>query len=95
MKKSEKYSLASENIVMTEFEEGTLVFNIMDKSSCLLNETGSLILDLILEGKTSDDIASHISETFSVSLVAAKNDTNMFISDLESKKILKEAGNVR
>jgi len=94
MKKSEKYFLASENIVKTEFEEGTLIFDIMDKSSCLLNETGSLILDLILEGKTADDIASRISETFSVSLATAKNDTKMFISDLKSKKILMEAGDV-
>lgn len=94
MKESEKYFLASENIVKTKFEEGTLIFNIMDKSSCLLNDTGSLILDLVLQGKTLDEIASRISERFSISLVTAENDTKIFISDLRSKKILKEAGDV-
>ena len=94
MKESEKYFLASENIVKTKFEEGTLIFNIMDKSSCLLNDTGSLILDCILEGENSDEIASRISEQFSVSLVTAKNDTKMFISELKSMKVLKEAGDV-
>ena len=80
--------------MQTTFEEGTLIFNIMNKSSCLLNETGSLILNLVLQGKTPDEIALHISENFSISLVTAKDDTQMFIADLKSRKILKEAGDV-
>ena len=89
-----KYSLDSENILQTKFEEGTLVFHLMDKSSCLLNETGSFILDLVAEGKTSDEIASRISKQFSISVATAKNDLRMFVSELKSMKILKEAGHV-
>jgi hypothetical protein len=94
MKKSIKYSLDSENILQTKFKEGTLIFHIMDKSSCLLNETGSFILDLIAQGKTYDEIVSRISKQFSISITTAKNDTKMFISQLKSMKILKEAGDV-
>ncbi len=52
-----------------------------------LNETGALIWNMLLEGKSSDDIARRIAEEYDIDVKTAEADTKRFIKKLSEADI--------
>lgn len=55
-----------------------------------LNPTGKIIVNGIMDGKSTDDIISQICDEFEVDFNTAVSDAEMFIEDFKSKGIIQE-----
>lgn len=76
------YKLRSECSVRELGEEG-LLYDAHNKKVHVLNETGSIILSMIQNGKSIEDIASHLSEKYNVDIEEIKEDITSFIKQFE------------
>lgn len=53
-----------------------------------LNKTGSLILSLMIENCNIKEIPQKVHEKFEIDIKCAEKDTNLFIEELLTKKVL-------
>ncbi len=76
-----------ENIAISETG---FVFDPTEGESFTTNETGKIILKLLLQGKTKDEIKGYFLENFEVDELSLENDLNDFIQMLKNEHLIND-----
>ncbi len=76
-----------ENLAISETG---FVFDPTEGESFTTNETGKIILKLLLQGKTNEEIKKYFLENFEVDESTLEKDLNDFILMLKNERLIKE-----
>lgn len=67
---------------------GTVIFETLKEKVFVTNDTGAEIVDLLKEGKNSEEIACELAEVYGTTKEKISNDVNCFIENMVAQEVL-------
>src|SRR5947207_7121769 len=83
----------SEHIRTTITQDGAVLMNIKGGSMLTLNPSGSIIWQQLSDGRSPEQITSHLASEFGISREQASADVNEFLEQLEAQHLI-ESGEI-
>ena len=81
----------SEHIRTTITQDGAVLMNIKGGSMLTLNPSGSIIWQQLSDGRSPEQITSHLASEFGISREQASADVNEFLEQLEAQHLIESA----
>ncbi len=81
----------SENIRTSFNQDGAVLMDIQGGSMLTLNPIGSIIWQQLSDGRTPEQIASHLASEFGISREQASADVNEFVEQLGAQHLIESA----
>ena len=78
----------SEHVRTTITQDGAVLMNIKGGSMLTLNPSGSIIWQQLSDGRSPEQITSHLASEFGISREQASADVNEFLEQLEAQHLI-------
>ena len=76
------------NLIWRVLNEETVVVSPVDGKYCVLNGSGTVIWQLLVENCSLAGIEEHLAEYYEISREQARKDITLFLSDLQRRGLL-------